>query len=235
MNKISILFFLLLISTSLVSQNTGTEKKKTNFRKQLHASTKEQIDQLKNGALLVRLKTKTTTINALRKAGANARAEEIQRQQTEFNLNVIAAFRKNFNFCPIYFFYSDDSDNIRKKQFDQVTFLNDSLHADQAIKFNGKEFLTADFGTVEQDTAKYFSHNSYEPDGNFSVKKEDHYNGGPSFSYEGLIIRNDKFIQLRHPFPYFVRTRDSRPNKKKLNRTVKTMNKKLTNFYQENH
>lgn len=103
------------------------------------------------------------------------------------------------------------------------------------MKFDGPSFLVAEFGTVEQDTARYFSGSSYEPDGNFSVKSVDHYNGGPVFSYDGLIIRSDKFIQLRHPFPYFVRTRSPRPSIKKLNRTVKTMNKKLTLFYNENH
>jgi hypothetical protein len=233
MNKILIGLFLLFISISGISQDT--KKKKPNFRKQLHASTKEQIYQLKNGALLVRLKTKTTAIAALRKIGGNAKADIVQQQQAAFNSDIIWAFRKNFNFCPVYFFYSDYSDTVKAKHFDKVIFLNDSLQPDPAIKFDGKSFLIADFGTVEQDTAKSYSYSSHEPDRDFSVKKVDHYNGGPSFSYDGLIIRSEQFIQLRHPFPYFVRTRDPRPTKKKLNKTVKAMNKKLIAFYNKNN
>jgi hypothetical protein len=233
MNKILIGLFLFFISIPGISQDTN--KKKTNFRKQLQASAKEQIYQLKNGALLVRLKTRTNAIAALRKMGENAKADAVQQQQASFNSDIIMAFRKNFNFCPVYFFYSDYSDTIKAKQFDKVIFLNDSLHPDPAVKFKEKSFLIADFGTVEQDTAKSYSYSSLEPDRDFSVKKVDHYNGGPSFSYDGLIIRSEQFIQLRHPFPYFVRTRDSRPNKKKLNKTVKAMNKKLIAFYKENN
>lgn len=233
MNKILIGLFLFFISGFGIAQNA--EKKKTSFRKELHASTKEQIHQLKNGVLLVRLKTRSNAITELRKMGAHAKADLVEKKQAEFNLNIVAAFRKKFNFCPVYFFYSDYSDTIKAKHFDKVIFLNDSLRPNPALKFDGKGFLVADFGTVEQDTAKSFSYSSYEPDDDFSVKRVDHYNGGPSFSYDGLIIRSDQFIQLRHPFPYFVRTRDPRPNKKKLNRTVRAMNKKLTSFYDQNN
>jgi hypothetical protein len=234
MYKFLIGLSLLFIAPCGVSQEVQTKKKKTSFSKQLQASTKEQIIQLKNGALLVRLKTRTNAITALRKIGKNVQADVVEKQQAEFNLNIIDAFKKNFNFCPTYFFYSDYSDNIKEKQFDKVTFLNDSLRPDPTIKFDAKGFLIAEFGTVEQDTAKYYSYNSTEADGNFSVKRVDHYNGSPSFSYDGLIIRSDKFIQLSHPFPYFVRTRDPRPKKKKLEKVVKTMNKNLASFYNAN-
>ncbi len=231
MNKITLSALILFISVKGIAQNAPVEKSKTSFKQQINQSAKEQIEQLKNGALLVRLKTKSTAINALRKAGKNVQADEVEKQQALFNLNIIDAFKTKFNFCPTYFFYSDYSDNVKEKQFDKVVFLNDSLKPDPTIKFNKQSFLVADFGTVEQDTARYYSHTSVEPDGNFSVKKVDHYYGGPSFSYDGLIIRSDKLIQLRHPFPYLVRTRDPRPKPKKLNKVVKTMNQKLISFY----
>ena len=231
MNKIIVGFFLLFISITGVSQETHVKKKKISFRKQLNASTKEQINQLKDGALLVRLKTKKLGITALRKLGKNEQADEIEKKQAEFNLNIISAFKTNFNFCPTYFFYSDYSTNVKENQFDKVIFLNDSLRPDTTIKFENKKFLVAEFGTIEQDTVKYFSNYSYEQKENWSVKKASNYSGGPDFGCDALIIRSDKLIQLRHPFPYFIRTREPLPRKQVLNRTVKTMNKKLTKFY----
>lgn len=233
MNKILIVLWLLIISATGISQETLTKKKKTSFRRQLKISTKVHINQLKEGALLVRLQTKKNGINALRKIGKNIQADELEKKQADYNLNIINAFKTNFNFCPTYFFLSDYSTNISGRQFNKVIFLNDSLLADTTIKFENKNFLTAEFGTIEQDTAKYFSYHSIEsdPNINWSVKKVSNYYGGPDMGFEALIIRNDKFIQLRHPFPYFVRTHNKMPKKRILIKAVKRMNKKLFKFY----
>jgi hypothetical protein len=162
MNRSLMVLCLLFISAPGIAQNI--EKKKKKFKQELHASTKEQIHQLKNGALLVRLKTRTNAIVALRKMGEHTKADAIQQQQAAFNSDIIHAFRKNFNFCPVYFFYSDYSDTIKAKRLDKVVFLNDSLQPDPTVKFEKKNFLIADFGTVEQDTAKTYSYSSMEPD-----------------------------------------------------------------------
>ena len=100
---------------------------------------------------------------------------------------------------------------------DKVVFLNDSLKPDSSIKFVNKTFLVAEFGRLEQDTAKHFSHYTYEHDENFSVKQVSHYYGGPNSGLDGLIISSDQLIQLRHPFPYFVRTLDPMPKVNVLN------------------
>jgi hypothetical protein len=49
--------------------------------------------------------------------------------------------------------------------------------------------------------------------------------------FDALIISSDKFIQLRRPFPYYVRTRDAMPKSKVIFKTVAKMNKKLHRFY----
>jgi hypothetical protein len=233
MNKIILVLLLFLNSTIGISQDTPTKKKKVSFRRQLNASTKEQINQLKDGALLVRLKTKNLTITALRNADRNKQADAIEKKQAEFNLNIISAFRANFNFCPVYFFYSDYSSNVKERKFDSVMFLNDSLRPDTTIKFTGKTFLVAEFGTIEQDTAKNFSHYSYEPNTDWTLKEVSHYYGSTDFGFEALIIRSDQFVQLRHPFPYYTRTFDPMPRKQVLNKAVRRMNRKLTSFYKQ--
>ncbi|HRG53901.1 MAG TPA: hypothetical protein PLL00_13790 [Bacteroidia bacterium] len=219
-------------STFLAAQNDKQLKQKS-FHKQLKETSTAQIHQLKNGALLVRLKTNELAISALNKNGQSSKAEAVEKKQAQINKNIIAAFKKEFNFCPVYFFYSNYSTAIKNREFDKVIFLNDSLQSDATIKFVQPNFFIAEFGTVEQDTAKYVADRILEPNGNFSVKETKTYSGGPSFGYEGLLIRSDQFVQLRHPFPYMVRTHDAPLVKKKVvNKMVRTINKKLTKFYE---
>lgn len=148
-------------------------------------------------------------------------------------MSIISAFKANFNFCPTYFFFSGSSTNIRERQFDKVVFLNDSLLPDTTLKFNNTSFLTAEFGTIEQDTAKYFSHYSYEPNARLSVKRVENYYGGPNMGFAALIINSDKFVQLRRPFPYYVRTFESLPIERSVNKAVRKMNKKLYKYYKQ--
>jgi hypothetical protein len=231
MNKIRLLLFFLILCNFGIAQENTQVKKKVSFKKQVNAAAKVQINQLKNGALLVRLKTKKPTIAALRKIGREKQAIAMEEKQAKFNVDIIKAFKLNFNFCPTYFFYSDYSIKVREKEFDKVVFLNDSLKPDSSIKFLNTSFLVAEFGVLQQDTARHISHYTYESAKNFSLKQETHYYGGPSLGLDGLIISSDQLIQLRHPFPYFNRTLDPMPKSSVLNRAVRKMNKKLHKFY----
>src|SRR4051812_48326706 len=87
----------------------------------------EDIRQLKKGALLIRLMTKQNSVNALRERGNSDAADSLKRSQDIYNKQIVAGFKRNFNFCPVYFFYSQYSDKIKEGEIDDVTFLNDSL------------------------------------------------------------------------------------------------------------
>jgi len=233
MKTIIVVLLILIIPAIGQSQETRETKKKVSSRKQLKMLTKQQINQLHEGALLVRLQTKKNSIAALRKIEKDKLADKIETKQMELNKSIVSAFREDFDFCPTYFFFSDYSKNVMEKQFDHVEFLNGSLLPDTTIKFDNKYFLTAEFGTIDHDTANYFYHESDEPDGNKKVS--DHYTG-PTMGFGALVINSDQFIQLSRPFPYYVRTFDSLPNRHQPNRVVKEMNIKLHNFYKKrNH
>ncbi|HET6227942.1 MAG TPA: hypothetical protein VFF27_16780 [Bacteroidia bacterium] len=229
LSRIALSFAFIFTVNSLIAQNNSTQKKK-NFHKQLKETTTAQIKQLENGALLVRLKTSQNAISGLRARGMDKQADAVEKKQAWENQNIINAFREYYKFSPVYFFYSYDSHFIKNKSLDSVVFIDDQLHLDPSIKLNQQRFLVADFGVVEQDTATYFDHYSLQSDGNYNVKQVKNYYGGPSFGYEGLIIRSEDLIQLRHPFPYFVRTHGSDLKKKLVNRVVRKMNKKLQKF-----
>lgn len=218
-------------SSQDTAQKTTTKGKNIGFRKQKRILAKKQINQLKDGSLLVRLQTKENSIAALRKIGKDKLAVKVETKQRNYNIGIISAFKTNFNFCPTYFFFSDYSQNIIERQVYKVAFLSDSLLADNTIKFNNQKFLTAEFGTIEQDTAEYFSHSSYESDGNGSLKRVENYHGRPHMDFAALTIKSDQLIQLRRPFKYYTRTFDKLPIKRSLNKTVKRMNKKLNKFY----
>jgi len=186
----------------------------------------QKIILLKNGALLVRLQTKENSISALREAGNEKVASQVAEKQIAFNKNIISAFRKNFTFCDVYFFESRYSEMVLNGRYDQVVFVNDSLQADPNIKCT-KEFLTAEFSVLEADTAAYFESDYF---GYGGANKS--YHGGPDLGFDVLKIMNNKFVQLRDPFPYYVRTYDPMPVMEKLERVVVKMNKKLNSFYE---
>ena len=209
--------------------------KKINYHKVYKSLAREEINQLKNGALIVRLKTMKNSIEALKKIKKVEQALDLELKQKKFNLSVISAFKNNFNFCPTYFFFSDSSNNVRDKKFENVIFLDDSLHSDTSIKFIYKSFLTAEFDIIDQDTTIFSTHfgSQYNAQSGTDIKN---YYGGPNLNFNALIIKSDVFIQLRQPFPYYVKTYDLYPKKEKLDNVVKVMNKNLMDFFKSvNH
>jgi hypothetical protein len=194
---------------------------------------KEQIIKLKKGVLLVRLNTKKNSIDALMKNGQTEQAEQLRKKQSNYNKQIIGAFRNNFRFCPFYFFLSDQTENVQAKEFKKVIFLNDSLQPDSSFKLINNNFLIAEFGIISQDTAKYFSNYYYENSKDGPHKKTQYY-GGPDLRFEALRILSEQFVQLTDPFPYYVKASGSSTDVRKMNKVVLKMNNKLEQYYKEN-
>jgi hypothetical protein len=225
MQRIS-LFILLLFPFVCFAQESS--KKKVSLRRQNIIIMSQQITNLREGALLVRLHTKTNTANFLRKIGKDEMAERIESEQHEENQNIVIGFRKNFNFCPVYFFYENYTSALRKKQIDSIVFVNDMLMPDSSIRLNEKKFLVAEFYELQKDTAKYYDRD-YLYDG---FRKRRGYWGGPDMQLKALIVRSDEFVQLKRPFPYYVRTYDDL-FKRSPQKAVMILNKKLNKFFIE--
>jgi hypothetical protein len=218
---------ILILSLPCIGQETPVVPENNQFK----TVAEKQINQLKAGALLVRLQTKKNSVSALRQTGQDKLADKIETRQNEYNFSIVTAFKNNFRFCPVYFFLSDYSKYIVEKQFDKVIFLNDRLVEDTTIKFNYESFLTAEFGTIEQDTAKYFAYYRNESNNNEGLEKNKNYYGEPGLGFSALIIKSEQFIQLKRPFPFYVRTYESLPIEREKGMVVSQMNKKLSNFY----
>lgn len=213
------LFIIILFFSSRISYCQQTEhsgKKEENDSTLLKESGKKErknqahsdINKLKTGVLIVRLKNKAGSVEKLKESQNFKAASIIEAEQQALNLRIINAFRKNFDFCPVYFIYSSESDHIIQQHYSAVHFLSDKLDADPAILWPDKEFLTAELGVTDSPKEEYQA----------------------NMSIPALIIQNEQFIQLQAPFPYYSRTFGLKPSQKELDKAVRKMNSRLHNF-----
>lgn len=222
-NKIKILFLFILLSTFIFAQQQD-DSRKVNQEPGTPLSMEDEIKKLKNGVLLVRLQTKEKSITALKKEGQNELAHKIDSIQSKYNKDIVSAFRKSFSFCPVYFFLSNNSENVLSKKINEIVFVNDSLETDSTIHLKNSAILTAEFGSIEQDTTQYL---------NGSLHGEKSYQGGPDMKFDALKIMSDRFIQLKSPFPYYIRTWAGTPFERPLSKVISKMNDQLSNFYEK--
>ncbi|MEM6347156.1 MAG: hypothetical protein AAF927_24920 [Bacteroidota bacterium] len=200
-----LLLWVLLIPALLLGQENSSKSKPESYRKARKRHATMQINGLYDGGvLLVRLKTKQTTIDALRERGKSEKAAQIEEEQRRYNQALIAAFKAKFDFCPVYFFYSHYTQQVKLGNWDSVAFVNEALQADASIKFEDPYYLVAEITSVVGDTAKYFDHYYYEPTANGPERKASYY-GGNNLGFEALVMKSDQFIQLTRPFPYYER------------------------------
>ncbi len=226
------ILFIYLVTIAFCTAQENITTPGVNRRKQTKIIMQEQIKQLKNGALLVRLQNGENAIAALNKIGKNKRANKQNEKRMIYNEGIISAFKNNFTFCPTYFFYSNYSSSVMSKRINEIIFLNDSLQADTSIKMNSKLFLTAEFGIIEQDTAKYFSMYYYYI-GEKGREKRTEYYGETDMRFGVLKIMSDQLVQLKKPFPFYTRADIAHPGKRTFARAVLRMNKSLLSYYKK--
>jgi hypothetical protein len=152
-----------------------------------------QIQQLKQGALIVRLKTNELAINELRKKGLNEAADKKQRETYALNINIMQAYLKFYTFSKLYFIYSNSYEDLLKGVRKGI-FISENLMVDSTIKMPENFYLLAEsdrvynssIGFVKEDSAKFVSEA-----------------GSPSPGRElPAVIKNKYGHQLKGPFPY---------------------------------
>jgi hypothetical protein len=184
-----------------------------------------QIKEIKDNAILVRLKTSENQINALRKMGRSEEAAQLEKKQRRTNLEIMNAFKKNFTFCPVFFFYSSSTGKIKHANY-KGCLLNDSLIADTSIRYNFNTTYIAEFDFIDPDTIytdrTLTDQRSYKSDSSYAISN--------SHLEEALVVRNTYFTQLKEPFPSFVRMSEWM-KRKTYSMAVATLNQQLFNFY----
>jgi hypothetical protein len=119
------------------------------FAQDKNLNARNDIELLKNGTLLVRLKSGEMQAKALENGGDKTAADAYRKKQADENLAIIKAFRAKYTFSPVLFFFSSSSEQVRQKNFHNC-FLNDQLLPDSTITGPANRFLVAEMGFSTQ-------------------------------------------------------------------------------------
>ncbi|HLN54243.1 MAG TPA: hypothetical protein VK212_11095 [Lentimicrobium sp.] len=175
--------------------------KRTRYHAIVRKKLQNDLNSLNNGLLLVRLKTATNTINAYKSKGLNEAAEKLEMKRRDENLQIVKAFRENYHFSRVEFFFSSDSKKVEQGDFYGI-FLNDSLVHDSSIKADTANiWYIAEVDFLESVTGKRWE-SSYNTDS--TKPRKIYYTTSSDFSRAAIVIRDKNFEQLRRPFPYYV-------------------------------
>lgn len=151
-----------------------------------------QMDQLKNGALVVKLKKNQLVIDALQKKGDSTLAEKTRLEAAGINLNVMRAFRSRYTFSKLYFIYSTSGDSLLNGVRENI-FLDSNLLVDPTIRMTEAFYLTAQVDRVYNSSIGFVPEDSAR-----SVRENGTSNNIDSY----IIIKNKYGHQLKNPFPF---------------------------------
>ena len=202
LNKL-ILFFLLFISIGVLSQNTANDvfrpqeykdqEQFKHFMKRRNAVGKWQINQLKNGALCVRLHNNKSLVESLKKMGKADLAAQKEYEMMAINKNILMAFSKYYTFSKVYFFYSQHSDSVLNGARKGV-FLDTNLAIDPTIEMKESFYLIAEKDNVYNSSIGFIPEDKAR-----SVKEM-----GNSGIEASIVMKNKYGHQLKDPFPVYV-------------------------------
>ncbi len=158
-------------------------------RSERKAAAKEAIKTLKDGTLVLRLKSKNNKITAIEKLLSSKDLNEATRnrlrknlkstieQRNKYNVSLTQAFENHYSFSNIYYMYDTASVSLKRGVTSGI-FLDNSLELDPAIKI---------------------------PDGDFFVIKTGTTDSSSTTGVEALVIMDKNLKDLERPFPYYVR------------------------------
>lgn len=208
LSKLFLLCFVFLFNPGF-SQVDGTEKnihgdkdykdpvQFENFRKKKGVIAAWQINQLKEGAIVVRLKTNKKLIDALREQENNELALEKEKEQYAVNVNTYHAYRDKLKFAKVYFILSNHTDSLLNGTRTGI-FLDSTLKVDPTITMNEKFYLIAErdygynssIGFVKEDSARKV------------------IESGNPVREMAVILKNKYGHQLKGPFPYCIKEKN---------------------------
>ena len=201
-----IYYFIITGIFLLSTQNIIAQDKKERTQR-----ANESIVQLKSGALLVQLQSKQISIDVYIEKGYQSIAEEIAQEQKEKNIRIMKAYNESFHFCEVYFFLSDQVDDLMNKNWDELVFINENYEKDLEIKLKESFYLIAVYSKTGESN------------------KDSQYQAVLSFN--AIIIVDESFNELTKPFPYYLKLPEEIQKLKKLKKKIYNYDKELRDFY----
>jgi len=152
-----------------------------------------QIQNLKFGALVVRLQNNKRKIEAYRKVGNEKAARETIARTQYLNKVVMRSFLDKYDFSKVYFIYAQSSDSLLKG-IRQGIFIDTTLKVNTSIVMNETYYLLEEpdyvynstIGFVKEDSAKLVTE------------------AGARTIYAPIVIKNKYGHQLKDPFPFYT-------------------------------
>lgn len=215
MNKLFTFLILSIFICSGVFSQTKEERE---------ALAKQTITELKDGALLIRLQSKNTTIELLKERGYPKRAAHIEKQQLEENKAIAKAFG-TMDFTKVYFFYSEYSEAIIQGDF-EGKLLDTGLNP---IKVD--ELSNYVVGAIGPLPKNYEYEEAEEDDTPENVTNKKTYKGGSDLSVEAFYLMDKNLELLPNPFPQHQRYHPIILTKLTHKEVAEKMNEKLVKFY----
>ena len=209
--KVTLIFF--FIALNLNAQNIFKLEQK---QKAMEVA-KKNLQDLKSGFLLVRLEDKKTEIEYYLKYNNVDEANKIKEKQEKIDEQIRLAFTKHYTMCPVYYFKMSDTRNLLDEKYDKVKVYDAQGQLTSNVDLASGNFFIAEFGVANQD----------------EVTNEEEVNGGvymERLALSALVIRQSTMLELRDPFPYFVKYNTMGALKSRYMGPVKKMQVKLTAF-----
>ncbi len=170
-----------------------------------------QLNELKSGTLLVRLRTIEAKVAKLKEMGKFDEAKKIETFNKQFHFDIVHSFAAHFNYCPVYFFYSNHTEDIRMGKFEGKIF-DTKGNKIKNLETPLSQIFFAEFGQVHQQEILM------EQDG----KKIKVAGVGGK---DALVIRTSEEIQPERPFPYAIDYKNVFNGN--LNAAIRKLNKRL--------
>lgn len=188
---------------------------------------------MKEGILLVRLRTSEKIIMGLKDIGEFERAREVELEQRIENLEIAAAFKQSFDFCPVYFFYSNCSKDVRMGNYSDC-LIDFDLKKLEDPPVGLENYFTAEFSHIQKSDDAYFQDNVLRYDTTGYKSQQKTYAGGTELGPDALIVMDRNFRQLGGGFPSWVRTYEGFPVlRRKKPKAVARLNQALHEFYRK--
>ena len=176
-------------NTSFALQITPDFRSKKEKMIPLPQEDQNRAQKLQSGFLLVRLPMMSLQLKALEKSGNQAQIDTFLARRTRTHLAIQKAFTDSFNFCPVFYFYGDQNEQVYRGNLNGTIF--GTTGAPALTRPDGSFYLIADFGSIEPDSAFNNRKGKYEYQGVLDGKA-------------GLMMRDAQGIQLKAPFPFYV-------------------------------
>jgi hypothetical protein len=161
---------------------------------------------LKSGGILVQLRSNNITLEAIK--GKNEKLyNKIIKERDKRNMEIVDAF-KSFTYCPVYFFYSDNSKKVFERKFQDI-LLDVNLDTVRNIPYLNSNYLIATFDATREDTAIFNSYQTFLTHNNETGALERHYrrfNNSMEGGIYALILMSPDFYLMLDPYPHYYRT-----------------------------